>query len=278
MIGGSAPDKPLTVGRDALRGAQRFLSRVLETFRRKPGRAERASERVRAETEEVVYRVTAYMEQGRFHRAFARLARFSRFLENSGTAPEEISREIWRSFAGMLFPFAPHHAAELHRASGEGTDETKIADIRWPEVPKSPPRKEEVEIAVFFEGALCDRFRCPAGSKKEELGKMALGREKVRNLLHGRRVKWIFTVTDYLISIVPQEPDETSGASPAPHPQARAPKGTPDKRPPRLPSDARQRHATSPASVEKRNPPSSPARSNAAEGNPPKPGGNPETE
>ncbi len=210
LLTAGAPAESVTIGEAALRGAHRSLLRVLRAFERSctpdaPVSPERADSRLA-----MAWRVARELEQGRFHSAWARLMQFTRTVVRGG-AP--VDADTWRAIAQCLFPFAPHHAAELYeRAGGQGLP------AKWPDVPEHLPHGAHIEIAVFMDGKRCGRFSCPAGTPKTDLGRLALGTKKVKDLLGRRRVKLIFTVEDYLVNIVPcaEEPPESADKVGAP--------------------------------------------------------------
>ncbi len=96
-------------------------------------------------------------------------------------------------------------------------------------MPEHLPPPAQVDVAVFIDGRFCDRFACPPGTSKTDLGRLALGTGKVKERLGRRRMKLLFAVEDHLVNIVPcaEEPpregaDDHISRAPAPSPAPEA--------------------------------------------------------
>ena len=216
LLAGSNPEQRLVLTEAAIKGARKTLARLMIACRRKRSSAQSPSLPVAIERDRMLRDVAREFPRGALHRAFTAIVRCVRFLAGPGVEADAIDARTWQALACCLYPFAPHHAAELYAAAAGGAS---IHNAAWPEAPEAAPPAESVAIAVFIEGRLRDRFTCPPGTARTELGRMALGRKRVRDLLGNRRVKFIFSVEDYLVNIVPDEdgtpPQEAPAAAPA---------------------------------------------------------------
>jgi len=247
LLGAGAPGQPVSISEPALRGAARFLAKV-RILAQKVGRQaapgagqqqdsqEKQSEKqpgaLPLECERMIYTVTRALDRGRPHLAVASLIRFLRFLNSPSGAAYTGDLRTLSTLAVCLAPFAPYHAELLYQAVQQRGEEApqspeqtpSVFSAPWPAVPEKLPQPPEVEVAVFFEGRPCDRFTCPAGSRKQDLGRFALSRPKVQERLQGRRVKWIFAVPDYLVNLVPKSESEEEKSKPqAPPPSSQTP-------------------------------------------------------
>ncbi|HAK97033.1 MAG TPA: hypothetical protein DCM87_19090 [Planctomycetes bacterium] len=256
LLAAGAPEKPLALNQAALRGARRSLARVLRTFERAYAADAAPSESLRTACTAMARRVTHGLSEGRRHIAWTALTRFVRDIRRSG---ENADGGMWRAVAQCLYPFAPHHAAELfQRAGGAGLPSG------WPEAPEQLPPPAEVDVAVFIDGTFCDRFSCPAGTPKTDMGRLALGARKVKERLGRRRVKLIFAVEDYLVNIVPcaeEPPHDDAGekAPPAPPPPAQGPPSLPSTPPATTPPAPIAPPASSPSAPSPAAPPPPPS-------------------
>lgn len=221
LLAAGAPEKPLALDAATLAGARRSLARVLRAFERAYAPDAAPSGALRNACAAMAQQVARGFAQGRRHTAWAAFMRFIRALSRSG---EKTDGGMWLSIARCLYPFAPCHGAELYRrAGGAGLPSG------WPEMPEHLPPPAQVDVAVFIDGRFCDRFACPPGTSKTDLGRLALGTGKVKERLGRRRMKLLFAVEDHLVNIVPcaEEPpregaDDHISRAPAPSPAPEA--------------------------------------------------------
>ena len=100
--------------------------------------------------------------------------------------------------ASLIFPFAPHTAAEVYEMlTGE-----RVWETPWPDADPALLERDEVELVVQVNGKLRDRIAASASASREELEALALASEKVRTHLDGREVVKVVVVPPKLVNIV----------------------------------------------------------------------------
>lgn len=118
---------------------------------------------------------------------------------------KEKSLPAFRTFLLLLYPFAPHLAAEAWQKLSLG--ET-IWQEPWPEVTKKFLREDEITVIVQVDGKVRDTILLPSGMGKEELEKAARGLKNVENYLKEKRVKNIVVVLERLVNFVTKKKDK----------------------------------------------------------------------
>ncbi|MCH7493402.1 leucine--tRNA ligase, partial [bacterium] len=184
-FGGSAPWSP-----DDIQGVRRFLDRAWRLLLGPVAPLDQ-NERLRHAT---IIKVTADIASFDFNTAISALMIYLNSLEPRGMAAADRD-----ALLGLLTPFAPHFAEEVHlRLGGEGLAATRP----WPEGDPEKAAAESLEIPVMVAGKLRARLHVPAGTPVEELERLALALEPVQKRLSGppRRV---VVVPDRLVNIVP---------------------------------------------------------------------------
>jgi leucyl-tRNA synthetase len=107
--------------------------------------------------------------------------------------------EVFGKLIPMLSPFIPHVAAELWETLGNGTD---LHALPWPDWSETLARRDEIEIVFQVNGKIRGRERAAADVTGEEMERMALGHEKVRELIQGKPVAKVIVVPGKLVNVV----------------------------------------------------------------------------
>jgi leucyl-tRNA synthetase len=110
-----------------------------------------------------------------------------------------VVREALETLLLVLAPFVPHITEELWHQTGH-TD--SIHRQTWPQWDEQALAAEEITVVVQVNGRLRDRMVVPADSAEDEIERLALGLEKVRAQLDGRRVVKVINVPGKLVNIV----------------------------------------------------------------------------
>ncbi|MBN1420086.1 MAG: leucine--tRNA ligase [Planctomycetes bacterium] len=193
------PEGDVVFDEGVARGMSRFIRRLWRVFRVRAETGKFVSKRVLVAKHRLIRRVGERLKAHRYHTAISAAMEFVRFLQDSEITEQEVDRQTLRVVAIVLAPLFPFLAEELWaELGGEGS----VFDQRWPQVSEELLTPPEVEIGVQVNGRLCDRFTCPSGQKREDLGRLALLRPKVRAKVGDARLKWIFFVPDHLVNLV----------------------------------------------------------------------------
>ena len=154
-----------------------------------------------SDSEEVVFKINQTIhdleedfEQQKYNTAVARLME----LTNVFVSQKKISQLLWLKFLPLIACFVPALAEELWLKSGK--KESIFSSLNWPE--KESLIKKEVDLVVQINGKVRDSFSVSVNLSQEEIEKMALDREKIKNHLQDKKIVKIISVKDKLINIV----------------------------------------------------------------------------
>jgi leucyl-tRNA synthetase len=100
--------------------------------------------------------------------------------------------------SSLLFPFAPHTAADAYeRLTGR-----RVWEEPWPAADPQLLARDEVEIALQINGKLRDRMPAPAGADRTQLETMARERPRVQAHIDGKDVVRVIVVPSKLVNFV----------------------------------------------------------------------------
>lgn len=99
----------------------------------------------------------------------------------------------------MLSPFVPHICEEMWEHMGR---KESVTTMRWPEYDEDALVRDTVEIVVQINGKVKEKLVVAADADKQELEKIALENDRIKNLLDGKSVVKVVAVPGRLINIV----------------------------------------------------------------------------
>jgi leucyl-tRNA synthetase len=111
---------------------------------------------------------------------------------------DSINRGMAENYIKILTPFAPYISEELWQNIG---NKKSVHLEAWPEYNKHLIEDEDVEFLIQVNGKLRDKVLMPRGASQQEVEKIAMARERVKEFVSGKPKKVIF-VQDKLINIV----------------------------------------------------------------------------
>lgn len=206
------PEKDLEWSSQGVEGAHRFLKRIYNlvykhhkwlketpsAFSLQPSASELLSLIHRT-----IKRVTLDIEKEyQFNTAIARLMEFVNEVYGYEPKTDE-ERKIFkfaiRNFLILLSPFAPHLAEELWREIGE---EGFILNEPWPSYDEELAREQMIELVVQINGKVRSKIMIPQGMSDEEIVKIALDDEKVKQWVNGKEIVKVIPVKGKLVNIV----------------------------------------------------------------------------
>jgi leucyl-tRNA synthetase len=117
----------------------------------------------------------------------------------TGEVPAAVVREIFRSLALLLAPFAPYLAAELWQELGELGE---LLRAPWPVSDAVLAKEDELEIAVQINGKLVTVIRVAADASPKEIEAAALSDAKVQSRIAGKTAVKIIVVPGKLVNLV----------------------------------------------------------------------------
>ena len=147
-----------------------------------------------------IAKVQQDIENLHFHTAIAALMSYSTWLAEAQPRLSTDQRLLAaRTLLILLAPFAPHIAEELWERLGEPYS---VHSQAWPAYDPALLQEATVTIVVQVDGKVRDRLEAPAGLTAEEARARALGSDKVRRLLEGKRLVDAIYVPDRLVNLV----------------------------------------------------------------------------
>ncbi|MGB4695970.1 MAG: leucine--tRNA ligase [Bacilli bacterium] len=193
FMGPLEADKPWSMA--GLEGPKRFLERVYRFY------TEIANIRDDDFTLEKVYhrtvkKVTEDYENLRFNTAISQMMIFI----NECYKHPYLPLDYLEGFLKLLNPVAPHLTEELYQ--NVLNHEESIAESAWPTFDESKIREETCTVVIQINGKIRDRMEAELDLPKEEVEKLALGREKIRQILGDSPIKKIIVVPNKIVNIV----------------------------------------------------------------------------
>jgi leucyl-tRNA synthetase len=213
----SPPEKDLEWSDQGVEGSFRFLHRVWRLIyenhawikEAKPYSGQSPSDRdtriLRQKVHKTIKKVGEDIERFHFNTAISA----NMELVNALYQFDPHAREDWRgrslfkeaieAIVLLLSPFVPHIAEELWESMGKGES---IVRAPWPDYDREAVVEEEILIVIQVDGKVRDKVTVPSSMGEEEIRGVALEREKVRKLTHGKAVQKVIYVPKKLINIV----------------------------------------------------------------------------
>jgi len=117
----------------------------------------------------------------------------------AGEVSAPVVREVLRTLALLLAPFAPYLAAELWEELGE---DGAILRAQWPVSDPGLAKEDELEMPVQINGKLVTVIRVAADADSKAMETAALAAEKVQSRIAGRTIMKIIVVPGKLVNLV----------------------------------------------------------------------------
>ncbi len=209
----SPPDKEMEWNIEGVEGIYRFLGRVWRLFdgRWKLNSFDYDADDLSTELKELhrkrhatVKKFTEDIERIHFNTAIAagmELVNMIYALEASGettkTAHAVVAASL-RSLTDLLAPFAPFLGEELNNQLG---GKTSVHDRPWPTWDEAALVVEEITLAVQINGKIRDEITVPVEASADEIKKIVLARERVKQYTEGKEIKKLIVVPGRLVSI-----------------------------------------------------------------------------
>jgi leucyl-tRNA synthetase len=197
---------------DGVGGVHRFLGRV---WRLKPAAGnplvspgrdalDGAALELTRKVHWAIQKVTTDIERFQFNTAIAALMELVNeiYRVDSGLRDDDVGEQALAfahaTVASLLFPFAPHLAAEVYeRATG-----AKVTDAPWPDADPALLASDTVKVVVQVNGKVRDSVEVDAGAGEEELKTAARGLPKVQRHLDGQEIVREIVVPGKLVNFV----------------------------------------------------------------------------
>jgi leucyl-tRNA synthetase len=99
----------------------------------------------------------------------------------------------------LLSPFSPHVAEELWEAIG---NKPSIFEQNWPRWDEEAAKEEQIELVVQVNGKLRSKVIISAGTPDDEIKRIALEDDRIKEIMSGKPVKKVIVVKGKLVNIV----------------------------------------------------------------------------
>jgi leucyl-tRNA synthetase len=210
------PEKDLDWSDKGVEGAYRFLNRLWGIVQRSKSGSQYQKSEIRGvpelapqaadlyrKTHQTIKKVTTDIEREyHFNTAIAALMELvneiSSFVPNSDE-DQKVSRFALEQLLLLLSPFSPHIAEELWEATGNAPS---IFEEEWPVWDEEAAREETIELVIQVNGKLRSKIMMPAGTSDNEIKRLALEDEKIKEITGGKAIKKVIVVRGKLINIV----------------------------------------------------------------------------
>jgi leucyl-tRNA synthetase len=112
---------------------------------------------------------------------------------------DRLDKGLVKDFVRLLHPFAPFITEEMWERLG---GKPPVLSEKWPSFDPAKTADDTVNMVVQVNGKLRDTIPVPRSIAKEEMEKLALASEKVRQKLEGQAVVRVVVVPGKLVNIV----------------------------------------------------------------------------
>jgi len=153
-------------------------------------------------THKTIKEVTDDFEKFRFNTMLSSLMEFSNYLskvKENGVVSGSLWEEAISYFLLLLAPTAPHLAEELWSRTGHPYS---IHNQPWPEYNEELVKEEEITLVIQINGKLRDKVLVPASISEVEAKELALGRERVKAYIDGKKLTRVIYVPKRVVNIV----------------------------------------------------------------------------
>jgi leucyl-tRNA synthetase len=182
-------------------GVHRFLQRVWrlgveeETGELRTCLQDEQNEAVERALHKTIAKVSADIPELAYNTAIASMIGFVNTATNEGC----ITKDQLTTFIKLLSPFAPHITQELFDRLGESDF---VCTYRWPTFDKAMLVASTIELPVQIMGKVRGKIIVPASADSDEIERVALSDERIKDCLCGLTVRKIIVVPGKIINIV----------------------------------------------------------------------------
>jgi leucyl-tRNA synthetase len=107
--------------------------------------------------------------------------------------------EIFSKFIPMLSPFVPHIAEEMWHILG---NDDILVNYKWPDFIEDLTKRDEVEIVFQVNGKIRAKENVPSDISRDEMEKMAMGSDRIKDFIEGKNIKKVIVVPGKLVNVV----------------------------------------------------------------------------
>ncbi len=195
---------------DGIKAIDRFIGRIDRIIEKVIAeRGKSSSNNMGADEKELnfvchntIKSVTQDTDQFQFNTAIARLMelinaiyKYDLLADKNNSLIEKTLKDLLK----LLSPFAPHFAEEMWEAMGE---KDSIFNQSWPTYDEKALVKDEVELAVQFNGQIKFKVNVPTDSDNKEIEDIVKNDTRSAQYLEGKNIVKVIVVKGRLVNIV----------------------------------------------------------------------------
>jgi len=185
--------------RDAgIMGIKRFLERVWKMGTASSfAKSGTDNKKIKQVLHATIKKVTEDIGELRYNTAISALM----ILLNEFEADKKnVTKSDFENFVKLISPFAPHISEEIWRNAFKNKKSIHLE--KWPEYDKNLIKSETFTLVIQVNGKVRDSMEVQAGIGREEAEKLALNREKIKNIIKSAGAKKVIYVPGRLVNIV----------------------------------------------------------------------------
>jgi leucyl-tRNA synthetase len=145
-----------------------------------------------------IQKVSGDMRRFAFNTAISAIMELVNDIYRHRNAGVEARRFAAATVASLLFPFAPHVAAETY----EKLTGRRVWETPWPDADPAMLQTDTFELVCQVNGRVRDRVDAPTGAPRDQLEKLALATRGVQQHIDGQDVIKVVVVPDKLVNVV----------------------------------------------------------------------------
>lgn len=218
ILSDSPPDRDLDWSDSGVEGCYKFLNRVWRLFYivqnnitdseiTSSAELSKDTDALLREAHMSIKKITQNISgEFQFNTVISRLREFVNaiyeYINNKKDYTEDdkaVLSFVCKSLIKLLSPIVPHLAEELYTSFG-GTG--SIHEQAWPEFDESLAVSQSITIVLQINGKIKDKIEVSPDIKNDELEKLALNNEKIKELSEGKKVAKVIVVPKRLVNIV----------------------------------------------------------------------------
>src|SRR5699024_4653461 len=193
-------DASIAWSENGLEGSRKFLDRVWRLIVDEKGKMRDRITTVNDGKLTKVYhqtvkKVTEDIEALHFNTAISQLMVFV----NEAYKVDVLPFEYMEGFVQLLAPITPHLGEELWEILGNTEG---ISYVPWPTYDETQLQEEEVQLVLQVNGKVRAKLNVAVDTGKDELEKLALNNELIKEHIEGKSIRKVIVVPNKLVNIV----------------------------------------------------------------------------
>ena len=194
FMGPLEADKPWN--NEAVEGARRFLDRIWRLYTEEGKLSKDENKNLEKIYNQTVKKITEDFESLNFNTAISQMMIFINAVYKENVYPYEYAK----GFIKLLNPVCPHLTEELwHNVLNE---KEELSYSSWPTYEASKLEEDTYELVVQVNGKIRGKVEVSKGTEEEELKRVALEIDNVKNFIGSSEIRKIIVIKDKIVNIV----------------------------------------------------------------------------